>query len=131
MNFESQTTRAIDRVQRALGREIEVYNFTYDPSGADNPYAEGEFIATDESPTTVHGRIEQNRRTDEANDDSGVDVVTELTLFVPHSTDVRIAGDAESETKATEFVDTETGARYRAVDAHRQSDLLAVQIESI
>jgi hypothetical protein len=130
MRLKTQTSSAISRIHETVSHDFELYNFTYDSDGGSNPYADGEFAETAESPTIVLGRVEDNTSDSDA-DTSGADLVTEKTLYVPQGTDVRTAGDAESETRASEFVDTQTGERYRAVATHHQSDLLAVQIESI
>lgn len=131
MKLKTQTNRAIQRIHQSVSHDFELYNYTYDPSGGDNPYADGDFVETESSPITVLGRIENVSRDNESSDTSGADIVRQKTLFVPQGTDVRTAGDSESETRASEFIDSETGARYRAVSMHRQSDLLAVHIESI
>jgi len=131
MRIKPQTHGAIERIHEAVSHEFELYNYEYDASGGDNPYADGEFVVTSESPVTVLGRIENTTQDSESVGASGADIVTEKTLFVPRDTDVRIAGDADSKTKASEFVDTQLGAKYRAVSTQHQSDLLAVTVESI
>lgn len=126
-----QTSAAIGRVHRNLGHDIHLINFRYDPdAGGDIAYADGGFEETDTSPQIVQGRLER-RDADEVGDVSGTGVEAEETLYVLPDTDVQLGHDTDDEARASEFVDTQTDTRYRAIDVTRQDDLLAVLVEEL
>ncbi|NGM69193.1 hypothetical protein G6M89_09265 [Natronolimnobius sp. AArcel1] len=131
MNVHGQVSSAITRVHESLGHDFHLINFEFDSEGGGgNPYADGDFVPTAESPVTVQGRLE-SRDADDVSDESGADVEAEETLFVLPDTNVQLAQDADSEARSSEFVDTETDTRYRAVDVEHQDDLLAIHVEEL
>ena len=130
MGIHSQVESAISRVHESVGRGVVVTNYEYDDTGGDNPYADGDWAETADSPTTVTTRVEfSDADADQSGETgSGADVESDATLYIPHDS-VPIHRGTADESRATEFRDTMSGVTYRAVDVKHQDDVLAVDVE--
>ncbi|NHX41387.1 MULTISPECIES: hypothetical protein [Haloarcula] len=127
-SFYSQTTRTVQRVHDQVAHDFTVYQYDWDGSGGTNEYASGGDWT--ESSSTVAGTIEfpdDSRRT--AGPD-GDDVTVSVVIYMkPDDVDVELGTDDES--RATEFVDTQTGSRYQTVTIRNQRSLLAIECTEI
>jgi len=132
MNYSAQIESTLERVNDALGREFRVHNFEYDESGGDNPYTDGEWVETDKSPTTVTTRLEftDTNTSSSSADGSGTDVESDAVIYLEHGV-VEVRDGTEDETRATEFVDTESNIRYRVEHIEHEDYLLATYVEEL
>lgn len=132
MNINKQVSSAISRVHQSLGRDVVVTNYEYDETGGNNAYADGDWVKTSNSPTTVTARVAFSGGGSEKSggDGSGADVQSEVTLFLEYGA-VPVHRGTEDNTRPTEFRDTISGVSYRAVDVSHQDDLLAVDVEEL
>jgi len=127
MTFDGQTTPGARRVHQDVGHRFSVHTYEWDATGGTNDYAEGDWTETTsevtatisfpESPTLVTGP-----------DGDDVEIAATITLNPNDASVVEGTGD---QTRATEFVDEETGHRYRAVTTTTEQPLLAVECERL
>lgn len=132
MRIDSQIGSAISRVQKSLGEEFHVTNFEYDESGGDNPYADGDWVETSDSPISVPTRVEYpDSGVDRTSaDGAGASVETDATLHI-ESDAVTVHRGTDDETRATEFLNTATGVRYRTVNVTHKTYAVSVDVEEI
>ncbi|AUX08915.1 hypothetical protein AArcSl_1284 [Halalkaliarchaeum desulfuricum] len=114
-----------------LGRDFHVVNFEYDEEGGgDNPYADGDWVESDESPLTVPATIDFGTQDETGGDGSGANVERDAVIYLQKDS-APVHPGTDDESRATEFVDLETGARYRAVSVEHQLHLTAVHVEEL
>lgn len=132
MNYSAQIKSTLSRFNTELGRELDVYNYDYDTSGGDNPYADGDWVETDDTPTTVTTRLEfsDTQSTSSSAGGSGTDVDSDATIFLEHGV-VDVYQGTDDQTRATEFHDTESDVRYRVKYVEHEEYLLTVYVEKI
>lgn len=123
---------AIARAHRMLGRDFHLINYRYDTSGGEtNPYADGDWVRTDDSPQTVSATIDFGTEpTRSSNGGSGVDVEFEAVIYL-QADDVTIRAGTGDRERATTLVDTGGGGEYRVVAVEEQLHLTAVHVEAI
>ena len=132
MNIGSQVEHALSRIQGQFGQGFDVINYEFDPDAGETAYADGDWVETDDSPSSVTARIEfpdVERQRDTAGGD-GANVESDATIYV-ESDDVPVRRGTDDETRATEFVNTQTGVRYRTVDIVHQTYVDAVHVEEL
>ncbi|MCU4754240.1 hypothetical protein OB919_20030 [Halobacteria archaeon AArc-curdl1] len=128
MNIYTQTNSAVRRAHKALARDLDVYNFVFDPDAGENEYADGDWIERVGYPQTVSATIRSKSQPDDASGPDGADVAVDVTIYVdPNEIEVDLGQN--NETRATEFVDSASGRRFRAVDVHHQESLLEIYCE--
>lgn len=123
---------AIGRAHKLLGREFELTNFQYDSDAGATPYADGDWVETDDSPVSVTATIdfEENPERSSGGAGGGVDVEQDAVIYV--QTDSSLLSDGTGDNaRATEFYDTDSGASYRAVSVEHQLHLTAVHVEQL
>lgn len=122
---------AIQRAQKMLGREFDVINYTFDDSAGSNAYADGDWIATEDSPQTVAVTIDFGSVNNRGGGSGrGVTVEHDAVIYVAPDR-VTIRDGTDDETRGTEFVDTENDVTYNAVSVEHQLHLVAVHVEEI
>ena len=123
---------AIARAHRMLGRDFQLINYEFDPNaGGASPYADGDWVATDESPQTVSATIDfDTEPTQDSGGGSGIDVEQDAVIYLLGD-DVTIRPGTSDEQRATEFVDTSAGVSYRAVTVEKQLHLTAVHVAEL
>jgi hypothetical protein len=128
MSFYEQTTRAVHRAHEQFATSFTVVQFTWDETGGTNEYADGgDWTASKSSVTATLNQPDDPRQT---SGPDGDDVAVDIELYVqPDAIDVELG--IEDETRATEFIDTDTGARYRAVNVRNQRSLLAIDCSQL
>lgn len=132
MNIGNQVEHALSRIQGQFGQEFEITNYEFDPDAGDTPYADGDWVQTEASPRSVTGRIEfpdSGRERDTTGGD-GASIEVDATIYV-EADDVPVRNGTADETRATEFVNTQTGVRYRTVDVTHQTYVDAVHVEEL
>ena len=131
MNIHSQVESAISRSHKNLSHEFEATNWEFDPDGGSNPYADGDWVATDDSPVSILATIEfPDARPQTSSSEAGDDVERDATIYLnPDDLDVDRGTDDES--RATEFTDSRSGKTYRTIDVDHQAHLVAVHVEEI
>jgi hypothetical protein len=122
MGFYSKTSDAIQQAHGELAHEFTVYNYIWDESSAASEYADGQWT---ESSTTVDATIRSTKLAEASSDASGVDIQSDVEIYVPSDTVVLRFGEADEE-RATEFVDSRTGQRYQAFDYAHEGALVRV-----
>lgn len=125
-NFYTQTNSAVRRVHKRFAHEFTVYQYAWDDTAGSNAYADGDWTKTS---TTVQATL---RRPDEpitVPGPDGNDIETDVSIFV--TPDVSIETGTGDESRATEFVDSRTGQRYRAFASNHQESLIEVFCELI
>ncbi|ELZ00766.1 hypothetical protein [Natrialba asiatica] len=128
MNLYRQTNRAVRRAHKSMARDVDVYNYEYDPTGDDNPYADGDWVETSSTPNTVPATIRSNTQSEDESGPDGADIAGDMTIYVdPNDAEIEI-GEGD-ETRATEFIDSATERRYKALDYHYQGSLFEVHCE--
>ena len=132
MNIGSQVEHAISRLQEQLGQDFDVINYEFDPDAGDTPYADGDWVETETSPRSVNARIEfpDVERQRETADGSGANVESDATIYI-ETDEVSVTPGTADETRATEFVNTRTGVRYRTVDVVHQTYVRTVHVEEL
>jgi len=123
---------AIARAHKMLGRDFRVSNYEFESGGDEaNPYSDGDWVEADTSPQEVPATIDfptkPERRSGRGN---GVQVEQDAVIYLQQgSVDVR-PGTGDNE-RATEFLDIESGTKYRAVGVEEQLHLTAVHVDEI
>lgn len=115
-----------------LGRDFQLINYEFDPdAGGASPYADGDWVETDESPQTVSATIDiGSEPTRDSGGGSGVDVEHDAVIYLLGD-DVTIRPGTSDEQRATEFVDTSASVSYRAVAVEAQLHLTAVHVAEL
>ena len=123
---------AISRAHKMLGRDFRVTNYEFDSGGDEaNPYSDGEWAEADTAPQAVPATIDfpthPERRSGRG---SGVQVERDAVIYLQHDGVAIRPGEANEE-RATEFLDIESGTKYRAVSVEEQLHLTAVHVNEI
>ena len=121
---------AISRAHKTLGLEFEVINFEFDETAGANAYADGDWVETDESPQTTSATIEFDTSETTLTSGAGADVEKEAKIYVLKDS-VPLSDGTADESRATEFVDTGTGVRYRATAIEYHMHLTSIYVKEI
>lgn len=125
MSFLTETTTEVRRIHKNFTKELTVYNYSWDPSGGSNEYADGDWTV---STSTVQASVRLPDSTYEQ-DASGGESNHDVEIYVaPNEIDISIGGGDES--RATEFED-ENGRTYRVIGFHDESSLYRVQCREV
>ena len=132
MNIGNQVEHALSRIQGQFGQRFEITNYEFDPDAGETPYADGDWVQTDDSPRSVTARIEfpDTERERDTTGGDGASIEVDATIYV-EADDVPVRNGTADEARATEFVNTQTGVRYRTVDVTRQTYVDAVHVEEL
>lgn len=123
MDFYSQTNKLARKAHSHFTHDIIVHQYTFDADGGTNAYADGSWI---ESSSTVQGTIRQPELRDDESTPDGSDVPADVEIYISAS-DVAVSTGVADGTRATEFVDTDTGIRYKATDYHDEGSLIRIR----
>jgi len=126
MGFYEKTADAIQKAHSELAHEFIVHNYQWDGTISSNEYSDGQWR---ESTETVDATIRSDNG-DSQSGPEGEDVVSAPEIYVPSdAVAVRIGQD--DETRATEFVDTRTGRRYKASGTKHEGAIIRVRCEAV
>lgn len=119
----SRTVNTARRVFDEFTKQVTVVNFTYDDSAGSNAYADGDWV---EDTQLVEATIRDADTSEKSKDAAGASVEHDTEVFVD-PTEVDVTLGQEDETRATEFIEADTGRTYEAVGLHDESSLYRVE----
>jgi len=122
MDFYQKTNKFARKAHSHLTREFTVYQYAFDSDGASNEYADGDW---NESSSTVQASIRSEPLRDDQTAADGDDVPADAEIFVSADA-VAVSIGTDDESRATEFVDEQTGRRYKAMDYHDEGSLVSI-----
>jgi len=123
MSFFDKTNDAMRKVHRQLARDFTVIQYEYDDDAVTNEYADGEWIESDRF--TVKASIRDATLDNARTGPEGDEVTADNNIYVS-ADEVAVSIGTDDETRATEFVDPRTGAKYRAVNTKDEGSLLRI-----
>lgn len=127
MTTISKLDEDMRRIHKEFTKQVTVYNYTWDDSAGSNEYADGDWS---ESTSTIQASIRLNETIEYDDDASGDDSEHDVEIWVdPNDLTLRIHGG--DETRATEFAESETGLRYRAIGFHDESSLYRIKCREV
>lgn len=128
-NFFAQTNPAIRRAYEQFTRDVTIYSYSWDDGAGSNDYADGDWT---ESSETARATFRRASEPTQATGPDGSDVVIDTRVYLdPTKVTATISTGYADETRATEFIDSATGTRYRALFIHDEDSLLEIECERL
>lgn len=126
-NYFDKTNPAIRRAHKRFARPFTVSNFEWDDTAGSNAYADGDWI---ETTTTVQATVRVPSMESYDTDARGIDADVAGHVFVD-PTEVDVTDGEDENTRATEFVDSTAGDRYKVINYRDEGGLLRCVCEEV
>lgn len=122
-NIIERTSKTVQRVHDSISTELVLTVYEWDDSAGQNEYADGDWNSDE---VVITGTVRESD-SDFTTDAEGSEVSHDVTIWLhPKYIDYVNVGE-DDRSRASEFLETRTGNRYRAVALFHQDSLIKIE----